>query len=66
VLSVFPAPVPQRHGADTVLNGLVDQSALHGVLAEMEALGLDLLEIRQLTPAADHKNQVTAAHLDGH
>jgi len=35
-----------------VLNGLVDQSALHGVLAEMEALGLDLLEIRQLTPAA--------------
>jgi hypothetical protein len=41
-------------------------SALHGVLAEMEVLGLDLLEIRQLTPAADHKNQVTAAHLDGH
>jgi len=52
VLSAFPAPVPQRHSADTVLNGLVDQSALHGVLAEMEALGLDLLEIRQLTPAA--------------
>jgi len=58
--------VPQRHGADTVLNGLVDRSALHGLLAEMEALGLDLLEIRQLTPAADHNNQVTAAHLDGH
>jgi hypothetical protein len=57
--------VPRRHGADTVLNSLVGRSALHGVLAEMEALGLDLLEIRQLTPAADHKNQGTAAHLDG-
>jgi hypothetical protein len=31
-----------------------------------EALCLDLHEIRQLTPTADHKNQVTAAHLDGH
>jgi hypothetical protein len=36
------------------------------VLAQIEVFGLDLLEIRPLTPAADHKNQVTAAHLDGH
>jgi hypothetical protein len=28
----------------------VDQSALYGVLAEIEALGLDLLEVRQLEP----------------
>jgi hypothetical protein len=42
--------VPQRHGADTVLTGLLDRSALYGVLAEIEALGLDLLEVRQLTP----------------
>jgi len=42
--------VPQRHGADTVLTGLLDRSAFYGVLAEAEALGLDLLEIRQLTP----------------
>jgi len=27
-----------------------DQSALYGVLAEIEALGLDLLEIRKLAP----------------
>jgi hypothetical protein len=50
VLSAFPALVPQRHGADTVLTGLLDRSALFGVLAEVEALGLDLLEVRQLTP----------------
>ena len=50
VLSAFPAMVPQRHGADTVLTGRLDRSALYGVLAEIEALGLDLLEVRQLTP----------------
>ena len=50
VLSAFPAMMPQRHGADTVLTGLLDRSALYGVLAEIDALGLDLLEVRQLTP----------------
>jgi hypothetical protein len=50
VLSAFPAMTPQRHGADTVLTGLLDCSALYGVLAEIEALGLDLLELRKLTP----------------
>jgi len=50
LLSAFPALVPHRHGADTVLTGLLDRSALYGVLAEVEALGLDLVEIRQLTP----------------
>jgi len=50
VLSAFPALVPQHHGADTVLTGLLDRSALYGVLAEIEALGLDLLEVRQLIP----------------
>ena len=50
VLSAFPAMTPRWHGADTVLTGLLDCSALYGVLAEIEALGLDLLEIRKLTP----------------
>jgi hypothetical protein len=50
LLSAFPALVPHRHGADTVLTGLLDRSALYGVLAEVEALGLDLVEVRQLTP----------------
>ena len=49
-LSAFPAMVSQQHGADTVLTGLLDRSALYGVLAEIEALGLDLLEVRQLRP----------------
>jgi hypothetical protein len=49
-LSAFPAMASQRQGADTVLTGLLDRSALYGVLAEIEALGLDLLEVRQLTP----------------
>ena len=48
VLSAFPALVPQRHGAHTVLTGLLDRSALHGVLAEVEAFGLDLVEIREM------------------
>jgi hypothetical protein len=50
MLCAFPALAPQYHGAHTVLTGLLDRSALYGVLAEIEALGLDLLEIRKLTP----------------
>ena len=49
VLSAFPALTSHHHDADTVLTGLLDQSALYGVLAEIEALGLDLVEVRQLT-----------------
>ena len=48
VLSAFPALASRRHGADTVLTGLLDRSALYGVLAEIEALGLDLVEVRCL------------------
>jgi hypothetical protein len=33
-----------------VLTGLLDRSVLCGVLAEIEALGLDLLEIQKLNP----------------
>jgi hypothetical protein len=50
VLSAFPAMAPWQHGADTVLTGLLDRSALYGVLAEIDALGLDLLEVRQCRP----------------
>jgi hypothetical protein len=50
MLSAFPALASRWHGADTVLTGLLDRSALYGVLAEIEALGLDLLEVRQLAP----------------
>jgi len=50
VLSTFPEMTSQQRGARTVLTGLLDRSALFGVLAEIEALGLDLAEIRQLDP----------------
>ena len=53
VMSAFPALASRRHGAHTVLTGLLDRSALYGVLAEIEALGLDLLELRQLEPPAE-------------
>jgi hypothetical protein len=47
VLSAFPALESQLSGAETVLTGLLDRSALYGVLAEIEALGLDILEVRR-------------------
>jgi len=45
-----PGAGAAQHRADTVLTGLLDRSALHDVLAEIEALGLDPVEIRQLRP----------------
>jgi hypothetical protein len=50
VLSAFPALVPRQRGGHTVLTGLLDRSALYGALAEIDALGLNLLEVRQHTP----------------
>jgi hypothetical protein len=57
VLSAFPALASRWHDGHTVLTGLLDQSALYGVLADIEALGLELLEVRQLTP--EHKSPGT-------
>ena len=65
VLSAFPALAAQHHGAHTVLTGLLDRSALYGVLAEIEALGLDLLEVQKLAPDQSRKSHVSAAHPDG-
>jgi hypothetical protein len=45
--------VPEQQGPVTVLTGVLDQSALYGVLAEIEALGLDLLEVRQVHPTPE-------------
>jgi len=45
----FPALDMDTQGADTLLTGiLADQAALYGVLAQIEALGLELLEVRRL------------------
>ena len=49
--SAFPGLHARRSDHDTVLSGVLpDQAALHGVLAEIEALGLELLEIRRYPP----------------
>ena len=49
MLAAFPALHAQVYGEDTVLAGtLADQAALYGVLAQIEALGLELLEVRRL------------------
>ena len=49
-LSAFPAMASQRRGSETVLTGVLDRPALYGVLAEIETLSLELLEVRRLTP----------------
>ncbi|HEY0346388.1 MAG TPA: hypothetical protein VGC59_17180 [Solirubrobacteraceae bacterium] len=54
-LSAFPSMVSELKGSDTVLTGVLeDRSALFGVVAQIEALGLELLELRQIRaqPAA--------------
>jgi hypothetical protein len=52
LLSAFPAMAWERQGPETVLTGVLDQPGLYGVLAEIEALGLELLEVRRFTPGA--------------
>jgi hypothetical protein len=48
-LSAFPSMVSELKGGDTVLTGVLqDRSALFGVVGQIEALGLELLELRQI------------------
>jgi hypothetical protein len=48
LLSAFPDLQARAHGTETVLAGpLADQAALYGLLAQLEALGLELLEVRR-------------------
>jgi hypothetical protein len=47
LLEAFPGLRARTEKGETVLSGeLSDRAALHGVLAEVEALGLELLEVR--------------------
>jgi hypothetical protein len=48
MMQAFPTLTAARSGQDTLLTGsLPDQSALYGVIHQLEALGLQLLEIRR-------------------
>ena len=48
-LSAFPSMASEMMRGETVLTGwLEDQSALFGVLMQIEGLGLELLEVRRV------------------
>ena len=48
LMQAFPTLTATRSGHDTLLTGsLHDQSALYGVINQLEALGLQLLEINR-------------------
>jgi hypothetical protein len=48
LLGAFPDLSATADGAETVLTGVLpDQAALHGVLAQIGTLGLELLELRR-------------------
>lgn len=49
LLSAFPALGASARAGNTVLRGrLPDQAALHGVLAQIESLGLELIAVRRI------------------
>jgi hypothetical protein len=55
-LSAFPTMGSEVRGSETVLTGLLeDPSALYGVLAQIEALGLELIELRRVGSSTDQK-----------
>jgi hypothetical protein len=65
-LSAFPSMASEIEGSETVLTGsLPDQSAVFGVVAQIEALGLDLLELRQMAsePEIEPPNRKSSPHV---
>jgi hypothetical protein len=53
-LSAFPTMTCELTGSETVLSGwLEDRSAVFGVIAQIEALGLELIELRQVRAAPE-------------
>ena len=59
----FPALHAETRAEDTLLTGaLADQAALFGVLTQVEALGLELVEVRR----CESPGRVTPPHPSGH
>lgn len=53
-LSAFPTMASKEDGPDTVLTGpLEDRSALFAALAQIEALGLEIEELRRISGSPD-------------
>ena len=65
VLSAFPAMMPQRHGTDTVLTGLLDRSDSTGCWPRSTRSAWTCSKSASSSRTANHQNQVTAAHRDG-
>lgn len=50
LLIAFPGLESHEHEGNTLLTGAIrDRAALFGVLSQIEALGLELLEVRRIT-----------------
>ena len=59
LLTAFPDLDATHCDGETVLTGaLPDQAALFGVIAQIEALGLELLEVRRERASSGKTNQV--------
>jgi hypothetical protein len=64
MMQAFPTLAVSRSGQDTLLTGsLSDQSALYGVIHELEALGLQLLEIRRLCESSGRCDADSPGHV---
>jgi hypothetical protein len=57
LLRAFPALRATTQGRDTLLRGIADQAALHGALARVEELGLELIEVRRVPSAGRARDQ---------
>jgi hypothetical protein len=67
LLGGFPGLDATYQDGETLLSGLLpDQAALYGVLAQIEALGLELLEVRRVhsTSGANQPDRLMTAHPD--
>jgi predicted ester cyclase len=62
--AAFPGLRVRTQGQQTVLSGpLADRAALYGVLAEIEMLGLELVELRRMAPDTKLPLKLTRSEL---
>jgi hypothetical protein len=65
IMLAFPTLTATRHEQDTLLVGsLADQCALYGAIHQLEALGLQLLEVRRLAAHPDDEQAAPATPMD--
>ena len=59
VITVAPDQV------NTILYGITDQAALYGLLARLEALGVEVIEVRRVWPRACAHCRASTRHRAG-